>query len=95
MTASIIASVYIQSRFRMSLKREAPELHAALWGASRASAPVRTRMVVPFMIMIFLRRYREQLAPYPASRAWASWMSANNWLQLVLTAAIALAVLGK
>jgi len=51
--------------------------------------------VLPFVMMIFLRRYRHELADYPVSRAWASWLSAVSWLQLGAYALIAVAALRK
>ena len=93
--ASIAASVVLQAGFRRSLRREAPDLHRELWDPKRRSPQVRARMMLPFVGMIFFRRYRTVLAAYPVSRAWASWMFANNWLQVALVAMLIAVTWGK
>jgi hypothetical protein len=37
---------------------------------------------MPFAGMLLNRGYREALAPYPRSRAWASWLFIAQWVQL-------------
>jgi len=92
---SVVISTILWSAFRLSLKREAPHLYEALWVKSLGSHSVRTNMVLPLTLMIFLRKYRGELAEYPKSRAWASWIFANGWLQLGAFAVMVVAVLGK
>jgi hypothetical protein len=92
---SVVITAILGSLFRLSLKREAPHLYQALWTKSLGSHSVRTSMVVPLAAMIYLRNYRRELAEYPKSRAWASWLFANGWLQLGAFAAMVVAVLGK
>jgi hypothetical protein len=95
LVVSVVASVVLGNVFRLSLKREAPELHEKLWTKSFGSYSVRTNMVLPFATMIYLRRYRRELADYPKSRAWASWMFANSWLQLLVFAVMIVAALSS
>ena len=92
---SVVASVVLGSVFRLSLKREAPQLFEEIWQKSFGSYSIRTKMVLPLAMMIFLRRYRRELADYPVSRAWASWLSANDWLQFGAFASMIVAVLSK
>src|SRR5450432_751999 len=67
--ASLI-SVVLSAKFMTSLRREAPHLHELLKGKDG-----RIRPIWPFVAMILLRTYRRELAEYPVSRAWASWLS--------------------
>jgi hypothetical protein len=92
---SVLVSAILGSKFRLSVKREAPQLYEKLWKHSFGAYSVRTNMVVPFAMMIVLRRYRRELANCPKSRAWASWMFANSWLQLLIFAVMIVATLSK
>ena len=92
---SVVISIVLGSVFRLSLKREAPHLYEALWERSYGAYSVRTNMVLPLATMLFFRGYRSKLADYPKSRAWASWIFANSWLQLGAFAVMIVAVLGK
>ena len=90
----IVTSVVLGSMFRLSVKREAPHLYERFWSRGRTGAPaLRTDAVWPFITMILLHRYRSLLADYPRSRAWASWMFVNDWIQVIATATVVVAVL--
>jgi hypothetical protein len=86
--ASALASIFLSVRFRLSVKREAPELYEKFWRPAIGSPVLRLGMAVPYAKMIYLRGYRTTLAPYPASRAWASWLSANCLIQLAAVAVV-------
>jgi hypothetical protein len=92
---SVVVSIVLGSVFRLSLKREAPDLYEALWKKSHGAYSVRPNMVLPLAMMLYLRGYRSRLADYPKSRAWASWIFAIGWLQLGAFALMIVAVLGK
>jgi hypothetical protein len=90
----VVTSVVLGSMFRLSVKREAPDLYERFWCRGRTGAPsMRTNAVWPFITMILLHRYPSQLAAYPRSRAWASWMFVNDWIQVIATAVVVVAVL--
>jgi len=56
---------------------------AAAWGAPGAFGLVANRRSWwPFSGMLLSRKYREVLAPYPHSRAWASWLFLAHWRQI-------------
>jgi hypothetical protein len=94
---TVCTSVVLGSLFQRSLKREAPGLYAQLY-ASRPGARhalVRTGRIVGMARMILLRGYRTELAACPCARAWASWMFANGWAQIVATVLLAVAALAR
>ncbi len=79
LVGSIMAGVFLSARFRLSLRREAPDLFAAYYASGSLS--VRTKMIFPYAMLIYFRRYRRELAGCPVSRAWASWIFANTGIQ--------------
>jgi hypothetical protein len=64
-----LTSIVLSAKFKTSLRREAPHLYELLKGKDGRIRPM------PFVAMILLRTYRRELAEYPVSRAWASWLS--------------------
>jgi hypothetical protein len=80
-----LISVGLSAAFRLDLKREAPHLFAAL----------KPKSALAFSLMILSHKYRRELAEYPRSRAWASWMFATYWVQLVAFALLAIGLLNK
>jgi hypothetical protein len=69
--------------FLAVVKEEAPAIYES-WGAPSAFGFVANRRFWwPFSGMLLSRRYREVLAPYPRSRAWASWLFLAHWLQII------------
>ncbi|HLX22941.1 MAG TPA: hypothetical protein VKR38_06305 [Usitatibacter sp.] len=88
---TVMAAVFLGTKFRLSLRREAPDLFAAYYVSGSPS--VRAKMILPYAMLIYFRRYRRELAGYPVSRAWASWIFANTWVQLLAALAIIAATL--
>jgi len=86
------ARVYLDLKFRRSLRREAPQVFEKLVG-SRARGAFLSRAPIETMRMMLLRSYRTQLADYPVSRAWASWISFVDWALIALAAAFMVAAL--
>ena len=72
----------MSSAFLRSVQREAPEIYEA-WGRPTVSRFIwRRGLLMPFSEIVLFGGYREVLAAYPASRAWASWLSVVHWLEL-------------
>ena len=69
--------------FLNAIKEEAPALYQS-WGSPTVIGYLWNRqMAMPFSGMLLRRQYREVLAPYPRSLAWASWLFIAQWLQVV------------
>src|SRR5690348_5951768 len=86
------ARVYLDLKFRRSLRREAPHDFERLAGP-RARRAFLSRAPLESMRMMLLRAYRTELADYPVSRAWASWISFVDWALVALAAAFMAAAL--
>ena len=83
---SSVAFAAICVPFINALKEEAPSLYQSL-GAPTVTAYIwRRQFLMPFSSLILFRSYRSILAPYPRSRAWASWLFAVHWLQVLALA---------
>ena len=66
--------------FLNAVKEEAPALYQS-WGSPTVLGFIWNRQAsMPFSGMLLRRTYREVLAPYPRSRAWASWLFLAQWL---------------
>lgn len=92
--ALTFARIYLDLRFRRSLRREAPQLFERLAGAG-ARRSLLSRAPIESMRMMLLRSYRRELADYPVSRAWASWISFVDWALVVLAAAYVASAFGR
>lgn len=90
--ALVFVRVYLDARFRMSLRREAPQLFERIGGKS-ARRRFLSRAPIDSIRMLLLRSYRAELADYPVSRAWASWISAIDWIFLALAVGLGIAAL--
>jgi L-cystine uptake protein TcyP (sodium:dicarboxylate symporter family) len=77
---TVCISAVLGSLFQRSLRREAPDLHERIAEMAR---------------LILLRGYCRELAAYPCSRAWASWMFANDWVQVASAVVLAVVVLSR
>jgi hypothetical protein len=81
--STFVACVAVCIPFLESVKSEAPTVYAS-WGApSFLGLAVVWRISWPFSGMVLARQYRQALAAYPRSRAWASWLFLAHWLQIV------------
>jgi hypothetical protein len=69
--------------FINALKDEAPTLYQSLGAPSVSSYFWRRQILMPFSSLILFRGYRATLAPFPRSRAWASWLFVVHWLQVL------------
>src|SRR5207237_10428778 len=66
--------------FRNAVKEDAPALYES-WGSPTVLGFIwNGHASMPFSGMLLGRTYREVLAPYPRSRAWASWVFLAQWL---------------
>jgi hypothetical protein len=94
---TIFASAVLGSLFQRSLRREAPQLYEKLYAnpPSGRLPVLRTGRIVEMARLILLRGYCTALAEYPCSRAYASWMFANDWLQIVGVALLVAVILGR
>lgn len=90
--ALVFARIYLDARFRMSLRREAPQLFERVAGKS-ARRRFLSRAPIDSIRMLLLRSYRTELAAHPVSRAWASWISAIDWIFLALAVVLGIAAL--
>jgi hypothetical protein len=90
-----VMGAVLAAAFTRSLESEAPHLYERLGGKALGSFSGRTRLLLPLVPMILTHKYRKELAAYPKSRAWASWLFANGWLQLGAFVVLVAAVLGK
>jgi hypothetical protein len=79
-TSMVFAGVCVP--FLNVLKTEAPTLYQSFGAPTAMNYLWNRKLLMPFSSMILFRRYREVLAPYPKSRAWASWLFFAHWLQL-------------
>jgi len=80
-TVLVFAAVCVP--FLKAVKEEAPALYQS-WGSPTVFGYLWNRqMSMPFSGMLLRRQYREVLASYPRSRAWASWLFIAQWLQVV------------
>jgi hypothetical protein len=78
-----IAFVTLSARFLGALEAEAPHIYEA-WGRPSVGRYVwRRRSFIPFSGSVSKRTYREELAAFPRSRAWASWLFVAHWLQVI------------
>jgi len=92
---TVCISAVLGSLFQRSLKREAPDLYERLYAKRPRDrrARLRRERITEMARLILLRGYCSELAAYPCSRAWASWMFANDWVQIASAAVLAIAVL--
>jgi hypothetical protein len=90
-----LASALLAVIFRLSVKRDAPQLYESLWRPVMGGTMLRLEKIPFYAQMIYLRRYRATLADFPRPRAWASWLFAVNWLQLVALATLVLLTLDR
>jgi hypothetical protein len=81
-----VAFLFASGNFIEALKLEAPELHASFGAPSINKYMWHRKLLMPFSGFILSREYREKLAPYPKSKAWASWVFAAHWAQLASVA---------
>ena len=72
--------------FLRALEDEAPDVYLSLGSPSVATYIWKKKLLMPFSRMVLLREYRLQLASFPRSKAWASWLFVAHWLQLVALA---------
>jgi len=80
---TFVACVAVCIPFLESVKNEAPTVYAS-WGApSFLGLVISRRIWWPFSGMVLSRQYRNALAAYPRSRAWASWLFLAHWLQVI------------
>ena len=86
LVVATIAFLFASGNFIEALKREAPELYASFGAPSINKYMWRRKLLMPFSGFILTREYREKLAPYPKSKAWASWVFAAHWAQLASVA---------
>ena len=76
--------VAVSAVFLAAVKREAPQLFES-WGKPSVGAYIwNKKWLMPFSGMLLSGNYREVLATCPKSRAWASWLSLVQWIQLIL-----------
>lgn len=68
--------------FLRALREEAPELYLSLGSPTVGTYIWKKKLLMPFSRMVLLREYRQQLAAFPRSKAWASWLFVAHWLQL-------------
>ncbi|HUJ01935.1 MAG TPA: hypothetical protein VLY46_16955 [Usitatibacter sp.] len=90
--ALFFARIYLDSGFRRSLRREAPQAYQRLAGP-KARRSLLSRAPIEYARMMLLRTYRKELADYPASRAWASWISFVDWALVAFVAAFGIAAI--
>ena len=90
-----LISVGLSAKFMSSLRREAPHIYEALMGKGDGRSFWRARPMLPFATMILLRTYRRELAEYPVSRAWASWISLVHLVMVGALVVMIVAVLGE
>ena len=90
--AVFFARIYLDARFRGSLRREAPQTYQRLAGP-KARHSFLSRAPLEYLHLMLLRAYRKELAQCPASRAWASWISFLDWVMVAFVAAIAIAAI--
>lgn len=77
-----LAFVALSARFLAAIREEAPHLYES-WGRPTIGRYVwRRRSFIPFSHSVSTRTYREELAAYPRSRAWASWLFVAHWMQV-------------
>jgi hypothetical protein len=79
-TTVLFAAVSIP--FLNTLKAEAPSVFASFGSPSPSDYLIHRKIWMPFSRMVLFRKYREVLAPYPRSKAWASWLFVAHWLQV-------------
>ena len=80
-TTTVFAAMCVP--FLKSLRREAPSLYEFMGSPSVLDYIMRRQITMPFSSLILSRAYRSELALYPRSRAWASWLFIVHWLQVV------------
>jgi hypothetical protein len=93
MVGATLASIFLYAKFMISLRREAPHIHESLTGKDERS--FLGKPVLPFLKMFLLRGYRRELAEYPVSRAWASWLSMARLIMVGAGAVMIVVVLGR
>jgi hypothetical protein len=94
---TVCISAVLGSLFQRSLRREAPDLYERLYARRPRDrrARLRTERIAEMARLILLRGYCRELAAYPCSRAWASWMFANDWVQVASAVVLAVVVLSR
>ena len=81
-----IAFVTLSGFFLDALKEEAPHIFDA-WGRPSVLRYVwQRRSFIPFSGSVTRRTYRRELAAFPKSRAWASWLFVAHWMQVAAVA---------
>ena len=94
---TVCISAVLGSLFQRSLEREAPHIYERLYAKRPRDrrARLRTGRIAEMARLILLRGYCSELAPYPCSRAWASWMFANDWAQVAAAIVLVIAVFSR
>jgi hypothetical protein len=78
-----IVFVALSGFYLEAIREEAPHLFEA-WGRPSIGRYVwRRRSFIPFSRSVSARTYREELAAFPRSRAWASWLFVAHWAQVL------------
>lgn len=78
-----LAFLRLAHRFLGALAEEAPDVFAELGSPRLGQVLWSDRLLLPFSTMILTGAYRQRLAGHPRSLAWASWLRAVHWLQLL------------
>ncbi len=76
-----VLNLLLAGSFVESLREEAPDLFATFVPPPGMPLEWRRRARARYWKMILFRGYRRELAAYPRSRAWASWLFLAQWLQ--------------
>jgi hypothetical protein len=93
LVVATIAFLVLSGTFLDAVKREAPSLFET-WGRPSVGQYLwRRKLFMPFSSMVLMRNYRAELASYPRSRAWASWLFLVHWVQLIAVVFIIVAVI--
>lgn len=86
LAALTLTFVTLSGCFLDALKQEAPHIFEA-WGRPSIGRYVwRRRSFLPLSGSVSARAYRQELADFPKSRAWASWLFLVHWLQVAAVA---------
>ena len=81
-----IAFVTLSGFFLDAIREEAPHIFDA-WGRPSILRYVwRRRAFIPFSGSVLKKTYRRELAAFPKSRAWASWLFVAHWMQVFAVA---------
>lgn len=92
LVVATIAFITLSGFFLEAVQREAPQLFDA-WGKPSIGRYLwQRKLFMPFSEIVLTRAYRRELANYPASRAWASWLFIAHWIQLMALAVCVVAV---